>query len=263
MHSMPRRRGPWCLVLALVCALGATVWSQAAPDGAKPTPAVPAVPDGAKPTPAAPAAAKPKPRPDPSLAPVQDTPGLPRVLLIGDSISMGYTLPVRELLDGKANVHRIPENGGPTTRGVAAMDRWLGEGRWDVIVFNSGLHDIKSDAEGKLQVPIEAYEKNLRAMVARLKTTGATLIWCATTPVPEGKLNPVRRNADVVAYNAVAKRVMDENGIAINDLYEFALPRLQEIQLPVNVHFSKPGSRVLAGEVARVIEAALSTRAAK
>lgn len=249
MHSMPSRRGPWCLVLALVCAVGTAVWSQAAPDAAKPKP---------------PASAKPKPRqPDPSLVPVKDTPGLPRVLLIGDSISMGYTLPVRELLDGKANVHRIPLNGGPTSRGVAAMDRWLGDGPWDVIHFNWGLHDIKCDPDGKHQVPIEDYEKNLRALVARLKTTGAALIWCATTPVPEGNLNPLRRNADVIAYNAVAKNVMDENGIAINDLYEFALPRLQEIQRPVNVHFSQPGSRVLAGEVARVIETALATRAAK
>ena len=33
-----------------------------------------------------------------SLAPIQDTPGLPRVLLIGDSISMYYTVPVRTTL---------------------------------------------------------------------------------------------------------------------------------------------------------------------
>ena len=43
--------------------------------------------------------------PDP-FEPIQDNPALPRVLLIGDSISIGYTLPVRELLDGRANLHR-------------------------------------------------------------------------------------------------------------------------------------------------------------
>ena len=47
---------------------------------------------------------------DSSLAKITDEPGLPRVLIIGDSISMGYTLPVRELLRGKANLHRIPMN---------------------------------------------------------------------------------------------------------------------------------------------------------
>src|SRR5512137_2492523 len=43
---------------------------------------------------------------EPAFAPVSDDPKLPRVLLIGDSISIGYTLPVRKLLAGKANVHR-------------------------------------------------------------------------------------------------------------------------------------------------------------
>src|SRR5436309_269245 len=96
-----------------------------------------------------------QPKVDPVLAPIQDKEGLPRVLLIGDSISMGYTLPVRKLLDGKANVHRIPENGGPTTTGLAQIDRWLGDGKWDVIHFNWGLHDIKRDGQDRLQVPAE------------------------------------------------------------------------------------------------------------
>lgn len=62
---------------------------------------------------------KEKSAPHPSLAPVEDVAKLPRVLLIGDSISMGYTVPVRKLLEGKANVHRIPTNGGPTSKGIA------------------------------------------------------------------------------------------------------------------------------------------------
>ena len=76
---------------------------------------------------------------NPAMRPIQDVPGLPRMLLIGDSISIGYTLPVRERLAGKANVHRIPENGGPTTNGLARLDAWLGTQRWDVIHFNWGL----------------------------------------------------------------------------------------------------------------------------
>jgi len=63
-----------------------------------------------------------KPAPHPSLAPVEDVAKLPRVLLIGDSISIGYTVPVRKLLEGKANVHRIPTNGGPTSKGIAIND---------------------------------------------------------------------------------------------------------------------------------------------
>src|SRR4051794_11735225 len=73
----------------------------------------------------------PRPLPPNPYAPVEDVAGLPRVLLIGDSISEGYTVPVRKLLEGKANVHRIPENGGATKAGIAKIDGWLGAGKWD------------------------------------------------------------------------------------------------------------------------------------
>ena len=192
---------------------------------------------------------------DPVLAPITDDAKLPRVLLIGDSISIGYTVAVRDLLKGKANVHRIPTNGGPTTRGVESIKAWLGTGKWDVIHFNFGLHDLKIMDHGKQQVAIGDYEKNLRQIVKELKATGAKVIWASTTPVPEGSAG--RTVGDGPAYNAVAKKVMDETGIPINDLYAFALPQLAKIQKPQNVHFSDEGSAVLAKQVASVIEAAL------
>ena len=196
-------------------------------------------------------------RPDPSLAPIQDVAGLPRVLLIGDSISMGYTLPVRELLKGKANVHRIPTNGGPTLRGLESLKRWLGDGKWDVIHFNWGLHDLRLDDAGKYQVPLDEYAKNLKELVKQLKATGAKLVWCSTTPVPE-KCTPPRKNADVIAYNAAAKKIMDDNGIALDDLYAFALPKIKELQLPDNVHFSPEGSAELAKAVVASLQPALA-----
>lgn len=213
-------------------------------------------------------ASRPARRPNPSLAPIDDVAGLPRVLLIGDSISMGYTLPVREQLAGKANVHRIPTNGGPTTRGVESIDAWLGDGKWDVIHFNWGLHDLKFvDAQGQLidvvtegtqQVSLADYEQHLEKLVTRMQQTGAKLIFATTTPVPEGAAGRVP--ADAEKYNAAARRVMQKHGVAIDDLYTFALPRLQEIQLPQNVHFTPEGSKVLGAEVARVIAEALAAR---
>lgn len=194
---------------------------------------------------------------DPALAPVEDVPGLPRVLLIGDSISIGYTLPVRELLKGKANVHRIPVNGGPTIRGLEQIEQWIGTGKWTLIHFNWGLHDLRTDAEGKHQVPLEDYQRNLRQLVERLNKTGARLMWASTTPVPDAKLNPPRRNSDVVAYNMAARRIMEEKGIPTDDLYGFALPKLASIQRPANVHFTEEGSRVLAERVAEAILAEL------
>jgi len=188
---------------------------------------------------------------------------LPRVLLIGDSICIGYHKGVRKLLDHKAVVVKNPGNAQHTGTGLKKIDEWLGEGKWDVIHFNWGLHDLKFMPTGKQQVPIDEYEKNLTQLVERFKKTGAKLIWCATTPVPEGDLKPKRLNSDVIAYNEVAKKVMDANGITIDDLYAFALPQLKEIQRPVNVHFSPDGSKVLAGQVADCILKALGKEPVK
>lgn len=194
-------------------------------------------------------------KPDP-LAPIEDQPDLPRVLLIGDSISMGYTLPVRKQLEGVANVHRVPTNGGPTIRGLAEIERWLGDKPWDVIHFNWGLHDLRRD-KGDPQVSLADYEKNLDQLVARLKQTGAKLIWANTTPVPAGSRN--RQPGDEVKYNEAAARVMQKHGVEVNDLYAFALPRLAKIQHKADVHFNATGNEVLGEEVAGKIRAAIGT----
>ncbi len=188
------------------------------------------------------------------LAPPEDTPGLPRVLLIGDSISKGYTLPVRALLKGAANVHSIPVNGGSTSRGVEQIDSWLGKGKWDVIHFNWGLHDLKYMGDGSKQVDLDIYERNLGRLVKRLQSTEAKLIWASTTPVPDAQVSPPRKNAEVQEYNAVAARIMVKHGVPVNDLYAFALPRLADLQREANVHFLPEGSRLLAEQVASAIE---------
>lgn len=202
-------------------------------------------------------AKKAKPAPSPVLAPITDEPGLPRVLLIGDSISMGYTLPVRERLKGKANVHRIPANGGPTVNGLKNLKAWLGTGKWDVIHFNFGIHDMKFMEPGKQQVPPADYEKNLRDLVKQLQATGARLIWATTTPIPDGELNPPRTFDKVPAYNAIATKVMTEAGVTINDLNAHITPQLARLQNPKDVHFNKDGSEFLAQAVAAKIAAQL------
>ena len=200
---------------------------------------------------------KAKRQPNPSLAPIEDVAGLPRVLLIGDSISMGYTLGVRKRLVGRANVHRIPTNGGPTKNGVARLEAWLGAGRWDVIHFNHGIHDLRFMDDGQRQVGPADYEANLRKIVARLKQTGATLIWATITPIPDGELNPPRRFGSVAEYNAIAARVMRENGIRINDLNAHVTPRFAELQTPRDLHYQPAGYEFLAEKVAAEIQVVL------
>jgi acyl-CoA thioesterase-1 len=193
----------------------------------------------------------------PVFAESKDVPGLPRVLIIGDSISMYYKPEVRRLLAGKANVYRVPDNGKSTMYGLKNMDDWLGDGNWAVIHFNFGLHDIVVMPSGQHQVPIEDYGKNLRQLLQQLRATNAKLIWAATTPVPSGSSN--RHEEDVLAYNAAAKKIMDENRIPIDDLHAFvdARPDKATMQWPANVHFRAEGSAVLAEEVTRHILVAL------
>ncbi|MBL8227711.1 MAG: hypothetical protein JNL98_04515 [Bryobacterales bacterium] len=189
----------------------------------------------------------------PALRPIEDVPGLPRVLLIGDSISIGYTLPAREMLKGRANVHRIPANGATTARSLENIEKWLGEKTWDVIHANWGLHDLRIMDDGKHQVPIATYEQNLEQLAVRLKKAAKHVLYATTTPVPEGKVSPPRVPADVARYNEAAIRVMRRHSIPVNDLYAAMQPNLAEYQRPVNVHFNDAGSAFLASHVAREI----------
>ncbi|MGC9320467.1 MAG: SGNH/GDSL hydrolase family protein, partial [Armatimonadota bacterium] len=101
------------------------------------------------------------------------------------------------------------------------------------------------------------YEGNLEELVVRLKQTGAELIWATTTPVPDPVDGPFRRPEDVLHYNSVARAIMREHSIMVDDLYEFALPQLDKIQRPRDVHFTEKGYEVLARQVAAAIREAL------
>ena len=171
---------------------------------------------------------------------VKDDPKLPRVLLIGDSVSRGYTQPTRKVLEGKANVHRAPANCGPTASGLKNLEVWLGDGKWDVIHFNFGIHDRGT--------PAADYVKRLEAIVARLEKTGAKLIWASTTPIPD---NPAQKQTaqSIVEKNALAAEVMKKHGIPTDDLFAAMTPRLKEFQPPLDVHFTGAGYDFLGAEV--------------
>jgi len=198
----------------------------------------------------------------------------PKVLLLGDSISIGYTPFVQNILQSKAVVQRPMNNKGGyqncqgTTNGIKNIDRWLGHTSWDVIHFNFGLHDLKrvdpdtcknsTKKSDPTQADLKQYRKNLKLIVKRLKQTGAKLIFATTTPYPDNPQGPLREPGLPEKYNKVALKIMKKNDIVINDLFTFVIPKIKELQLPNNVHFSKYGSEILAKEVARAIKAQLN-----
>lgn len=191
-------------------------------------------------------------------------PGLPKVLLIGDSIMGGYYQGTRRELKGQANVVRHPGNAGDTQNGLKKLDGWLADVEWDVIHFNWGLHDLcyrhpdskvygnRDKINGTLAVPLEDYGTNLEQLVGRLNKTGAILIFATTTKVPEGEAG--RKQGDDVRYNKVAVEIMKKHGIPINDLHaltaDFAPGMYSK---PADVHFSGAGCAALAKQVAAAI----------
>jgi len=188
---------------------------------------------------------------------VDDDPGLPRVLIIGNSISIGYTPFVCQALEGEINVHRIPENGSHTFTGLEKLEEWLGDKPWDVIHFNWGLHDLKYLKNGKYDITgtqvstLEQYEENLTALVRHLKTTDAKLIWASTTPVPDSSKGRIK--GEEIYYNKIAEKIMKQQGVTINDLHAWIKPRLVQYQQPHNVHFTPEGYQFLGNRVAEKI----------
>jgi len=175
---------------------------------------------------------------------VADDPKLPRVLLIGDSVSRGYTQPTRKVLAGKVNVHRAPANCGPTAAGLKHIDVWLGDGKWDLIHFNFGIHDRNT--------PISDYTQRLEQLIARIKQTGAKLVWASSTPIPDMP-EAKQTAASMVERNAAAAEVMKKHGIAIDDLFTAMTPQLQEFQPANDVHFTAAGYDFLGEQVAASI----------
>jgi hypothetical protein len=176
---------------------------------------------------------------------LEDDPTLPRVLLIGDSVSRGYTLAARAALKGKANVHRAPENCGPSANGLKKLDIWLGEAKWDVIHFNFGIHDRAT--------PNEDYLSRLKQLVERLKKTGARLVWATTTPIPPDTKDGPKAAEAIEEKNRLALELMKSEGVAIDDLQAFIRPHLEKVQNPKDVHFTAQGYELLGAQVAESV----------
>ncbi len=178
---------------------------------------------------------------------------LAKVLIIGDSISIGYTAYVVTNLKGEAVVKHNQGNAGPTMRGVEQIEKWLGDTKWDVIHFNWGLWDMYGWRYEKVDRSPKAYEKRLESLVLRLKKTGAKLIWGTTTPIcpePEKKCKVMISPTYEQEYLASAIRVMKKNSIPINDLHALMSPVREKYAIASNdVHYTKNGYEKLAKQV--------------
>ena len=185
-----------------------------------------------------------------------------KVLIIGDSISIGYTPYVAAALEGEYAVVHNEGNAGDSNKFLANLESYLAsEADAEIIHFNCGLHDVKRARDSRgCQVDIERYRGNLREIFSRLKSTGGKLIWASTTPVIDERhaaAKPFdRREQDVLAYNAAAAKIAGEAGVTVNDLHEVVMAAgIENCVGPDGVHMTQSGYRVLGEAVAGAVAA--------
>jgi len=196
-----------------------------------------------------------------------DDPELPRVLIIGDSISIGYTPRVRRLLDGEANVHRPATNCRWSAFGHEHIEEWVGDSKWDVIHFNFGLWDWYGWRQEEKATP-ESYARNLESIVLKLRNrTDAVLIFAVTTPPcvgPEKKVKFVVTEKQAKEFNKAARAVMEKHSVGINNLYDVMAKRREHYQRGGDdVHYTDEGRDLLASKVASRLKKAMREGSAK
>ena len=188
---------------------------------------------------------------------------LPRILLIGDSIRMGYAPLVTQHLAQQAEIAQIPQNGGDSQNVRTHLKEWLVQAdapNLSIIHFNCGLHDIKRPFDAtENQQPLTEYVSNLRQIVPYLQEhTPSKLVWASSTPVVHERHHAVkgfdRFQEDVEAYNAAAAKIMLEHAVPINDLFRVIQDDSPEECIAGDgVHMTERGNRRLANQVTKVL----------
>lgn len=185
----------------------------------------------------------------------------PRILIIGDSISLGYTPHVQELLADRAFVTHNEGNAQHTGTGLKMIDKWIGDDDWDIIQFNWGLWDLcyrhdsskvqgnRDKINGSITFNPDEYRRNIDSLASHLKRiTKADLLFVTTTYVPDGEAG--RYKEDAIVYNRIAIEVMNKHEIAVNDIYDFSKAVHNRFATaPDNVHFTEKGYKELSFKI--------------
>lgn len=200
---------------------------------------------------------------------ISASPEKPKILIIGDSISIGYFQYVKEALAEKAEVVHNKGNAQHTWKGLKNLIEWIEKEDWDIVQFNWGLWDLcyrnpdskeqghRDKINGKLTTPLEIYSANLDSLVSLMRrSTDAKLIFVTTTYVPEKEAG--RFSEDPLKYNEVAKKVMQKYAVTINDIYAPSIDIHHRDGLGNDdVHYNKEGYRELGKLIVPVLEEAL------
>ncbi len=176
----------------------------------------------------------------------------PVLLVIGDSISIGYIKPLSQMLADKyIAVRPTSDTGGlinceGSTNARRNLEKWMKQNPSpEVIVWNSGIWDAQKLEYYPDITTLQQYEDNLIAIATRLKATKARVIFNTTTNLP---LNyPSLVSGREKLENDIAWRVLPPLGV---EMYDLIAVGTEDLKLPDGIHFTDHGSEVLAGAIA-------------
>ncbi|GHU50477.1 hypothetical protein AGMMS49975_01600 [Clostridia bacterium] len=187
-----------------------------------------------------------------------------KVLLLGDSIRMGYEDYVREILKDKAEVVSSEENGRFAAYTLWQANQLLKLHKYDVVHWNNGYWDMNIEAPMTEGIhPVGEYTYFLKRILKEIRRNGAKVVFATTTPILE-KGNAMDtsgagvalnfNNEWVLEYNEAAKKLMAEENVPVNDLYALCAKDKNYYKCSDLLHLTEEGSKKCAEEVARQIE---------
>ena len=181
-------------------------------------------------------------------------PGLPNVLLIGDSLTRNMFPEVNKDLQGIANVYLFAAStsvGDPRlTCQIADFVKMEGV-RFRVVHFNNGMHGWKY-TEAQFRAAFPAYLRE----VEKLVPSRSDLIWATITPVLPTASGGAT-NARIDARNAIALSFVRAAGIRVD--HQHALMLKYENMHKDPVHFNNKGSDIEGDQAAAMIQQALKS----
>jgi len=188
-----------------------------------------------------------------------------KILIIGDSISIGYTPFVIKHFSNRAILKHNQGNAQHTGTGLKKIKEWIGDEDWDIIQFNWGLWDLcyrhpnskeqgnRDKINGNITFLLEDYEKNLEGIVQSIKeVSDAQLIFVTTSFVPEHEAGRFLKDAQ--KYNKVAKIIMKKYDIKVNDIYKKSKAIHKEFGKGIDdVHYIEKGYEKLSIEISNFL----------
>ncbi len=184
-----------------------------------------------------------------------------KVVLIGDSIRMGYQPLVQKKLEGEAEVWGPAQNCRHSLWALDHFPEWVAAQEPDVVHVNFGIHDVSIQADGEHQILLAQYCLCLRRFIAKVKELGnAQIVWATTTPlyaVQEGVPMEqwlTREVAELDTYNAAALEIVEAEGLPIDDLHQVILDNdFAKCLREDGCHMTELGNEVLSDAVADAI----------